>query len=77
MLTKFRTYQNSEVKALFHRGQSEWSIFDGRKNANFTPLGRSKGCTATLSQAEKDELKFLRGWTEEFYGSNSSKNLVL
>merc|ERR1711990_1069174 len=33
---EFKTYQNTEVKGVFTKGQSEWAVFDGRKNANMT-----------------------------------------
>ena len=70
----FRTYQNSEVKALFHRGQSDWAVFDGRKNANFIPVTKSKQSAVSLTGNEKEEIKSLRNWAEVFFAENSSRH---
>lgn len=72
-LTQFRTYQNSEVKALYHKGQSEWSIFDGRKNANFLPISKSKSSSIALTNQDKETVKSLRGWAESFFAEHSSR----
>lgn len=71
-LTQFRTYQNSEVKALYHKGQSDWAVFDGRKNANFLPVTKSKPTNVTLTNGDKEAIKNLRNWAETFFAQNTS-----
>ena len=69
---QFRTYQNSEVKALYHKGQSEWAVFDGRKNANFLPVTKSRPTNVTLTNGDKEAIKSLRNWAEPFFAQNTS-----
>jgi hypothetical protein len=69
---QFREYQKSEVKGLFHKGQSDWAVYDGRVNANTVPISKSKSSTTALSAAEKENLVNLRKWGEDFFGNNSS-----
>lgn len=70
----FRTYQNTEIKAVFTKGQSDWAIYDGRKNANMTALsGSSK--SESLNASDKDTIKGLREWSEGFFKKKSIKNM--
>ncbi len=56
-----------------HLGQSEWAIFDGRKNANLLPITKSKNYNAAITNADKDNIKTLRQWAENFFAENSSR----
>ena len=69
----FRTYQNSEVKALFHKGQSDWAMFDGRRSAHLTVVSKSKNYNTKLSDNDKEKIKSLRDWAEEFFQADSLK----
>lgn len=57
---------------MYHKGQSEWSIFDGRKNANFLPISKSKTSSIAMSNSDKETVKTLRGWAEAFFSEHSS-----
>lgn len=64
------------MKALYHKGQSEWAVFDGRKNANFLPISKSKTSGVAITNTDKETIKSLRIWAEGFFAEETS-NLVL
>jgi len=71
---EFRTYQNTEIKAVFTKNQSDWAIYDGRKNANMTALsGSSK--SETLTTGDKDTVKAMREWSDSFFKKKSIKQM--
>ena len=71
---EFKTYQNTEIKAVFVKGQSEWSILDGRKNANMVAVTSTKNETA-LTGPCKETIKSLRDWSEDFFKKRSIKTM--
>lgn len=71
---EFKTYQNTEVKGVFTKGQSEWAVYDGRKNANMVACGSSKNIAA-LSGSDKETIKQLRDWSENFFAKKSVKSM--
>ena len=58
-------------KAIFHKKNSSWVIFDGRKNANILQIMSSQKDKKVLSEKEKRDLHSLRVWAECFFQRKS------
>ena len=60
---------------MYHRGQSDWAIFDGRKTANTSMISKSKNQATKLSDSDREKIRSLREWAEEFFHEDSIKQM--
>jgi hypothetical protein len=67
---EFDSYQRV-IKAVHHKKRSAWSIYDGRKNANMSPIMISETKPANLKENDKTQLHKLRIWRENYFQSKS------
>ena len=67
---EFDSYQRV-IKAVHHKKRSAWSIFDGRKNANMSPIVESMQKPSGLREADKNLLHKLRVWRENYFQAKS------
>jgi hypothetical protein len=67
---EFDSYQRV-IKAVFHRKKSSWAIFDGRKNANMSPVTASEPSLKALGEAQQSFLHKLRTWAENYFNGKS------
>ena len=66
----FDSYQRV-VKAVHHKKRSSWTIFDGRKNANFSPIMESPHKPSALREQDKTLLHNLRVWRDNYFQAKS------
>lgn len=67
---EFDSYQRV-IKAVHHKKRSAWSIYDGRKNANMSPIMESGMKPAVLKENDKTQLHKLRVWRDNYFQSKS------
>ena len=66
----FDSYQRV-IKAVHHKKRSAWSIFDGRKNANMSPIMGSIQKYTDLREQDKNLMHKLRVWRDNYFQAKS------
>ena len=67
---EFDSYQRI-IKAVYHKKRSAWSIYDGRKNANMSPIMMSDQKPSPMRENDKVQLHNLRVWRDNYFQSKS------
>jgi hypothetical protein len=66
----------SYILGKYHKGCSEWMVFDGRENSQMLSIAKSKQVTTKVFDEEQAHIKMLRAWGKGLFKESRLKDLA-